>query len=101
MVKFRDGHFGRSNHEVDHKAGSFHQIRWPGSAGLKKRPRFVCHFVPTCSSWLNLVDRWFRELIDKAIRRGSFVSLPDLKRTIDEFLNGWNEDPRPFIFSFS
>ena len=48
-------------------------------AWLKKHPRFVCHFVPTSSSWLNLVERWFRELTEKAIRRGSFVSVPDLK----------------------
>ncbi len=68
-------------------------------AWLKKHPRFVCHFVPTSSSWLNLVERWFRELTDKAIRRGSFLSVPDLKRAIDEFLKGWNEDPRPFIWT--
>ena len=71
-----------------------HVQRW-----LKKHPRFVCHFVPTSSSWLNLVERWFRELTDKAIRRGSFVSVPDLKRTIDEFLTAWNEDPKPFIWT--
>ena len=73
-----------------------HVQRW-----LKKHPRFVCHFVPTSSSWLNLVERWFRELTDKAIRRGSFVSVPDLKRAIDEFLTAWNEDPRPFIWTAS
>jgi len=41
------------------------------ASGLKKHPRFVCHFVPTSSSWLNLVERWFPELTDKAIRRGT------------------------------
>lgn len=71
-----------------------HVQRW-----LKKHPRFVCHFVPTSSSWLNLVERWFRELTDKAIRRGSFVSVPDLKRAIDEFLTVWNDDPKPFIWT--
>ena len=71
-----------------------HVQRW-----LKKHPRFVCHFVPTSSSWLNLVERWFRELTDKAIRRGSFVSVPDLKRSIDEFLTAWNDDPKPFIWT--
>ena len=71
-----------------------HVQRW-----LKKHPRFVCHFVPTSSSWLNLVERWFRELTDKAIRRGSFVSVPALKRAIDEFLTAWNDDPRPFIWT--
>lgn len=71
-----------------------HVQRW-----LKKHPRFVCHFVPTSSSWLNLVERWFRELTDKAIRRGSFVSVPDLKRAIDEFLTAWNDNPKPFIWT--
>jgi hypothetical protein len=46
-------------------------------AWLNQHPRFVCHFVPTSSSWLNLVERWFRELTEKTIRRGSFVSVPD------------------------
>jgi transposase len=68
-------------------------------AWLKRHPRFVCHFVPTSSSWLNLVERWFRELTDKAIRRGSFASVPDLKRAIDEFLKAWNEEPKPFVWT--
>lgn len=71
-----------------------HVQRW-----LRKQPRFVCHFVPTSSSWLNLVERWFRELTDKAIRRGSFVSVPDLKRAMDEFLTAWNDAPEPFIWT--
>src|ERR1700676_4868106 len=68
-------------------------------AWLKKHPRFVCHFVPTSSSWLNLVERWFRKLTEKAIRRGSLGSVPDLKRAIDKFLNAWNKNPKPFIWS--
>jgi transposase len=70
-------------------------------AWLKKHPRFVCHFVPTSSSWLNLVERWFRELTEKAIRRGSFVSVPDLKQAIDEFMRAWNQNPKPFIWTAS
>jgi transposase len=70
-------------------------------AWLKKHPRFVCHFVPTSSSWLNLVERWFRELTDKAIRRGSFVSVPDLKHAIEEFMRAWNQNPKPFIWTAS
>ncbi len=66
---------------------------------LKKHPRFVCHFVPTSSSWLNLVERWFRELTQKAIRRGSFVSVPDLQEAIEEFLQAWNHHPKPFIWT--
>src|ERR1700738_447524 len=68
-------------------------------AWLKKHPRFVCHFVPTSSSWLNLVERWFRELSEKAIRRGSFVSVPDLKQAIEEFMQAWNQHPKPFIWT--
>src|SRR6266446_4589080 len=68
-------------------------------AWLKKHPRFVCHFVPTSSSWLNLVERCFRELTEKAIRRGSFVSVPDLKQAIEAFMQAWNQNPKPFIWS--
>ena len=70
-------------------------------AWLKKHPRFVCHFVPTSSSWLNLVERWFRELTDKAIRRGSFVSVPELKQAIEQFMQAWNQNPKPFIWTAS
>jgi transposase len=70
-------------------------------AWLKKHPRFVCHFVPTSSSWLNLVERWFRELTEKALRRGSFASVPDLKHAIDDFMQAWNQNPKPFIWTAS
>src|SRR5438477_695656 len=68
-------------------------------AWLKRNPRFVPHFVPTSSSWLNLVERWFRELTEKAIRRGSFVNVPDLKQAIEAFLQASNKNPKPFIWS--
>jgi transposase len=68
-------------------------------AWLKKHPRFVCHFVPTSSSWRNLVERWFGELTSKKIRRDSFQSVPDLKQAIDEFITVWNEKPKPFIWT--
>jgi len=68
-------------------------------AWLKKHPRFICHFVPTSSSWLNLVERWFEELSEKAIRRGNFVSVPDLQQAIDSFLNAWNAKPKPFVWT--
>jgi len=70
-------------------------------AWLKKHPRFVCHFVPTSSSWLNLVERWFRELTEKTIRRGSFASVPELKQAIEEFMRAWNQNPKPFIWTAS
>ena len=59
----------------------------------------MCHFVPTSSSWLNLVERWFRELSEQAIRRGSFLSVSDLKQAIDEFMQAWNQNPKPFIWT--
>ena len=70
-------------------------------AWLAKHPRFVCHFTPTSSSWLNLVERWFRELTDQAIRRGVFLSVPDLKKAIREYTAAWNESPRPFVWTAS
>jgi len=68
-------------------------------AWLAKHRRFVCHFIPTSSSWLNLVERWFEELSEKAIRRGSFVSVPDLQAAIERFLEAWNEKPKPYIWT--
>ena len=66
---------------------------------LKRHPRFVLHFVPTSSSWLNLVERWFGHLDQKAIRRGVFRSVEDLKTSIDAFLTAWNQDPKPFVWT--
>ena len=68
-------------------------------AWLKSHRRFVPHYIPTSSSWLNLVERWFRELTDKAVRRGAFFSVPDLVRAIEAFLAAWNADPQPFVWT--
>jgi transposase len=70
-------------------------------AWLEKRPRFHLHFTPTSSSWLNLVERWFRELTDKAIRRGVFHSVPDLIIAIEDYLEAHNDDPKPFVWTAS
>ncbi len=70
----------------------------PVKTSLAKHPRFVWNCVLTSSSWLNMVERWFRELTDKAIRRGAFPSVPSLIQAIDEFLGSWNEAPRPFVW---
>jgi transposase/transcriptional regulator with XRE-family HTH domain len=66
---------------------------------LKRHPRFVPHFVPTSSSWLNLVERWFGELTRKAVRRCTFSSVADLQTAITQFLDAWNEDPKPFVWT--
>ncbi|MHB8491735.1 MAG: IS630 family transposase [Solirubrobacteraceae bacterium] len=71
------------------------------NAWLAKHPRFHLHFTPTSSSWLNLVERWFRELTDKAIRRGVFYSVPDLITAIEQYLDAHNSDPKPFVWTAS
>jgi len=68
-------------------------------AWLKRHQRFVLHFVPTSSSWLNLVERWFGELSRECIRRGAFFSVADLEKAIAEYLDAWNEDPKPFVWT--
>lgn len=68
-------------------------------AWLKRHRRFVPHFIPTSSSWLNLVERWFGELTRKAVRRGVFFSVPDLVQAIEGSLAAWNADPHPFVWT--
>ena len=61
--------------------------------------RFVLHFIPTHSSWLNLVERWFAEITNKRIRRGSFESVPQLIKSIKEYINVWNKSGRSFVWT--
>jgi transposase len=70
-------------------------------AWLTKHPRFHLHFTPTSSSWLNLVERWFSELTNKAIRRGVFHSVPDLIAAIESYLANYNQDATPFTWTAS
>ena len=68
---------------------------------LQRHPRFQLHFIPTSSSWLNVVERWFREITDKRIRRGSFASVPELITAIREYLDNHNQNPRVFTWPAS
>jgi transposase len=70
--------------------------RWLG-----RHQRFHLHFTPTSSSWLNLVERWFRELTDKNIRRGNFPSVPDLIASIEDYLRTHNDEPKPYVWTAS
>ena len=63
-----------------------------------RRKRWHLHFTPTSSSWLNLVERWFKELTDRRIRRGVFTSVPDLIDAIAGWVERWNDDPKPFVW---
>jgi len=66
---------------------------------LKRHRRFHMHFIPTSSSWLNLVERWFRDLTDKRIRRGTFQSVQDLIQAIMDFIAHHNEHPKSFVWT--
>jgi transposase len=64
----------------------------------KDRRRWHLHFTPTSSSWLNLIERWFKELTDKRLRRGRFTSVAELTEAITIWAAHWNTDPKPFIW---
>lgn len=66
---------------------------------LKRHSRFISHIIPTSSSWLNLVGRWFGELTGKRVRRGVFVSVEDLITAIEEYVAVWNIEPMPFVWT--
>ena len=66
---------------------------------LVKRPRFHLHFTPTSASWLNLIERWFGLITHNQIRRGSFRSTRELEEAIRRYLETYNQNPRPFIWT--
>jgi transposase len=70
-------------------------------AWAKRNPRFHFHFTPTSASWLNMVERFFRDLSEKALRRGSFYNVDDLIGAITEYINQHNDHPKPFIWTAS
>ena len=74
-----------------HKTPEIH--RW-----LLRHPRFTLHFTPTYSSWMNLVERWFAELTNKWLRRGTHRSTKELEAAIRAWIDNWNEDPKPFVW---
>jgi hypothetical protein len=57
------------------------------------------HFVPTSSSWLNIVERFFRDLTTKRIRRGSFTSVPELEQAIGDYIDQHNDNPLSFVWT--
>jgi transposase len=75
-----------------HKTPAIH--RW-----LMRHPRFHLRFTPTYSSWLNLVERWFAELTTKWLRRGTHRSVAELEQSIQSWIDTWNQDPRPFVWT--
>lgn len=63
---------------------------------LAKHPRLIMHFTPTGSSWMNLVERFFRDLTEDVVREGSFGSVPELVRAMNQYLAQRNDDPKPY-----
>src|SRR5947209_107503 len=68
-------------------------------AWFVRHPEFVPHFTPTSSSWLNQVERFFAAITERRIRRGSFRSVEELERAIEDYLRRHNADPRPFAWT--
>ena len=66
---------------------------------LKRNPRFQVHFTPTSASWLNMVERFFRDITDKSVRRGVFRNVAELTQAITDYIKGHNADPKPFIWT--
>jgi hypothetical protein len=69
------------------------------AAWLAKHPRFHMHFTPTSASWLNMVERFFRDLSEQQLVRGVFHNVPDLMHTIDQYITQHNRDPKPFVWT--
>jgi transposase len=63
-----------------------------------RRKRWHLHFIPTSSSWVNLVERWFKGLTDKRLRRGVFTSVADLTAAIEQWVAHWNDDPKRLVW---
>lgn len=68
-------------------------------AWLEKHPRFQLHFTPTSASWLNMVERFFRDLTTKRLRNGVFHSVPDLVDALEKYLAHHNQNPSPFVWT--
>src|SRR5829696_2672306 len=66
---------------------------------LLRHPRFHLHFTPTSASWLNLVERWFAELTTRKLRRSTHRSVAELEADVRAWINAWNADPKPFIWT--
>jgi len=66
---------------------------------MKRHPRFHVHFIPTSSSWLNLIERWFRQITDKRIRRGTFTRVESLIQAITDYIAEHHENPKSFVWT--
>ena len=93
VPKELDVHLVLDNYGTD-KTAMIH--KW-----LLRHPRYHLHFTPTSASWINQVERWFAEITNKQIRRGSYRSTRELEQAIEDYLAVYSEDPKPFIWTKS
>jgi len=93
----RETPIGRDLHLILDNDGTHHHPNV--KSWLQHHRRFHLHFIPTSSSWLNLVERWFGEITRKRIRRGVFRSVPELVTAIKEFIRVNNQNPKPFVWT--
>ena len=82
---------------ADVEEGRSHGVTKAERAELVELRRNL-HFIPISSSWLNLVERLFKELTDRRIRRGAFTSVANLIDAVDTWVEHWNDDPKPLIW---
>ena len=88
-----DGHVGLDNYATHNTE---EVLRW-----RRRHPRFHFHFTPTYFGWLNLVERWFALLTERQIKRGVHRSTYALERAIHAFLDAYNDEPKPFVWTKS
>jgi hypothetical protein len=74
-------------------------LTWVFRLSLLRHPRFHLHFTPTSSSWLNLVERWFAEIINRKLRRSAHRSVAELETDIRAWTSEWNKNPMPFVWT--
>ena len=71
----------------------------PQTNVFRRTLTFHMHFIPTSSSWLNVIERWFRDITDQRIRRGVFRSVAELEAAIQDYINHHNAGPKPFVWT--
>ena len=85
--------------ELDAQVGR--ELRALSKRGRMEAPRFVMHFTPTSASWLNMVERFFRDISENRLRRDSFTSVDELEQAIAQYIEHHNKNPKPFIWTAS
>ena len=83
---------------IDNYAAHKHENVTKWLQAPRRKDRWHIHYTPTSASWLNLVERWFKELTDKRLRRDSFTSVNELIGAIETWTAHWNQNPKPFIW---